>query len=386
MLTLKKFRGVNNVAPSELLDFNELTVANNVDISATGSIVSRKAYELIQSGHFRNLFATSSFILATKEADLVAVTDTSYTVLSAAFGCSRVWFCVLPDNKVLCSNGYQAVITDGVVAQEFTTPPPPSAGYWSEVTGGLPPGQYRYAVTQVRSDGRLESPPVFSEPVNIAVGGITIFGIAPSSGCVLRLYLTADRGETFYFAAQSDSSGLLTYTSDGSDLSVPLRTADLITMPVGIMPTIWRTRLVNAVGDTLWASVPFSFTLCDPVSGYKRFTSEITGIGATNSGLYVGTKEALYFLMGDQFERLTLKVSTKRPVLEGSMVECDANLIDARRSGKAVICVAGGYVVYGFEDGEVEEATLGRYLISAEKSWSCIRINGDVAQYVLIPK
>jgi hypothetical protein len=84
--------------------------------------------------------------------------------------------------------------------------------------------------------------------------------------------------------------------------------------------TYFNGRLYLGQGPTLWATELYLYNFVDSTSGYKLFEADITMIGAVTDGIYVGTKECLWFLTGPTFAEMKRTWALDAGVIPGSMV------------------------------------------------------------------
>lgn len=84
--------------------------------------------------------------------------------------------------------------------------------------------------------------------------------------------------------------------------------------------TYFNGRLYLGRGPTLWATELYLYNFVDATSGYKLFEADITMIGAVTDGIYVGTKECLWFMSGPTFAEMKRTWALDAGVIPGSMV------------------------------------------------------------------
>jgi len=84
--------------------------------------------------------------------------------------------------------------------------------------------------------------------------------------------------------------------------------------------TYYNGRLYLGRDRTLWATELYLYNFVDTTSGYKLFEADITMVGTVTDGVYVGTKEGLWFLSGPTFAEMKRTWCMDAGVLPGSMV------------------------------------------------------------------
>lgn len=163
-----------------------------------------------------------------------------------------------------------------------------------------------------------------------------------------------------YFSCEADS-GIVDLTSltarawgDGQDIflsPVVNPTANLPAVrgrllgkpPLATALALWNGRIWLAQGTLLWATELYNFNFVDRTQNWFQFESEITGIGAVNDGIYVGTaNDGVWFVAGSLREAKRQQVMTAS-MIPGSLIVVPAELANPPRvdpSGDAVIEVA----------------------------------------------
>jgi hypothetical protein len=170
---------------------------------------------------------------------------------------------------------------------------------------------------------------------------LTFIGTDPASGMAPLAY--AQVGDSVYYVG----------TVDRGIVDIPGRSwspwgdpADLwlspVVNPTETLPAIagrllkqppnatcmayYNGRLYLGQGSTLWATDLYLYNFVDATAGYKLFEAELTMIGSVADGVYVGTKEALWFLTGPTFAEMKRTRVMDSGVIPGSMVDIPAEL------------------------------------------------------------
>lgn len=385
MLTIEKFKGVNNVVPNHRIPTDQLAVVTDVDIGADNEIRRRAGRTLVTAGHHHHLHQGASFMLATNEyGDLFKVGG---GILRASLSGGRVWYLNLPDGRTAFSDGLQSGITDGATTTEWGVPLPPSIGSLTSVSGELAPGDYQYALTYVRLVDGLEGGPEYSNPIAVPDGGVLLTGLPAQAGYAINVYLSSQNGGEMYLAGTTLTSSF-SYLGKSSALTLPVRTDFLHPMPVGTVSAFWRGRALVAQGNTLWASMPQQWELCDKRRDFKQFSAPITLVQPVDDGIYVGTEHELAYLQGTEFDKLKYEQKVQGPVVLGSGASAKAEQLDGYENsgrGTAMIGIADGLVVFGFAGGVVKRVTEGRYRTDVTEVYSTFRLKDGVPQYVAVP-
>lgn len=392
MLTFKKFKGINNEEPTERLGTDELSQATNVDVGIDGEVRRRLGYTLATAGCHHNVWQADGFVLATinAEGDLANL-DTN-TVLHASVSHSpRMWYVNLPDGRTAYSNGLINGIVSSSARTTWGVPTPTSIGAAADTAGSLHPGDYRYQITHVRlTDGR-EGAPLYSAPITVSLGGISLSGLPILTGHKTNVYLTSHNGSSARLAGSTLTS-TFSYTGKNDALVLDCMTDHLSPMPAGKLLAFWRGRALVAVGSVLYASKPFNQELVDLRRDFKQFPDDITLVQPVDGGVFVGTTTELAFLAGNEWDKLSYTRVIAGRVVLGSGVTAPGEFIKRAEvsgmpkfgDGVAMICIADGHIVAGFGDGGVVRMTQGRYRTTLTEVAATFRMRGDIPQYIAI--
>ena len=387
MLTFESFTGINNVLPERRMSGADLITALDVDIDLTGGISRRYGFTEASDTCHKNIWQSAGYMLATQGSELVALhPGGARTVIDPAIGHSRIWYCNLPDGRTTYTNGLIQGVTDGVTGFDRTVRAPDSLGASDVAFGDLFPGQYRYHLTAVRLSDGAESPAISSEPVTIN-GGIRLESLPARVGHAINVYLSGQDGEGAYLAGSTTGS---TFEWGGAnhDLVLPCRTVGAQPFPVGTYTAFWRGRVITAVGDTLWGSRPSALHLSD-WRDFKRVVGGITAVQPVDDGIYVGTEKDLIFLAGTTWDTLAHVPTRRGPVVHGSGVSAPGDRLklgDGTGGGAAMLCIAGGEIVAGFNGGQTSSLTADRYKTTATEVCATFREVDGIPQYMAVPQ
>lgn len=389
MLTFEKFTGINNVQPSERLEATDLVAATNVDVGLSGEVSRRAGYAQESEDCHKNLFQAEGYLLAAVVSDFVSESSGARTTLYPSLGMERIHYCALPDGRVAWSNGLINGVTDGATVTEWGVPVPDSFGFAQEVAGALDAGNYLYQLTYVRLSDRLEGGAAFGGELQISAnGGVLITGLPQRTGYSINVYLSgADGSQTFL--AGNTSSAAFSYLGKTSALVLPCRTLDTGPAPIGTFMAWWRTRILVAQGNVLWASLPHAWETFSKLRDFKQFSADITLIQPVDDGVWVGTEKELTWLGGTDFDTLTYRRVLSEPVVPGSGVAVPGDKIrmgDGVGQGSAMICIAGGLLVAGFNGGGVSRLSQGRYKTAATEVAATFREVDGIPQYLAAPQ
>ena len=388
MLTFESFSGVNNILPPHRLKGDALLQAQDVDIGLTGEIMRRGGFVEVSDQCHKNLWQANGFMLATCGAALTAIHPSGDRhIIHPALGPSRVWYCNLPDGRTTYTNGLIHGVTDGFSGVERSVPVPTSLGSPDVAFGALYQGQYRYHLTHVRLADRLESPAISSDPITIAQGGLRLDGLPQLDGYATNVYLSGHDGEGAYLAGATTNDSF-DYTGNSAALVLPCRTLGAQLFPVGTITAFWRGRVLVAQGDVLWASRASAPHLAD-WRDFKQFPARITAVQPVDDGVYVGTDGDLIFLSGAAWDQLAFRALQRGPVVLGSGVAAPGDRLklgEGSGGGAAMLCIAGGEIVAGFNGGQTSSLTAGRYKTTATEVCAAFREVNGIPQYLAVPQ
>lgn len=392
MLTFLSFTGINNVLPTERLapdpktGVAALTEAMNVDIGLAGEVLRRKGYSRALATCHKNLWNGAGFQLATADGDLINVATRA--VLYPSLGVSRVWYSNLPDGRATFSNGLICGITDGANTTAWGVPLPASQGAADDVAGSLNPGEYRIALTHVRTADGLEGGTTHLGRFTVAAGGIVLTGLPVLTGHKLNVYLSSANDDALYLAGSTMGS-TFSFTSNSLNLQLACKTDLCYPAPAGILSVFWRGRTLTAVGNLLMASRAQQWELFEIAKDFKPFSGDITAILPVDDGVFVGTTAELAFLEGKEFDKLEYSQCSALPVVLGSGVDAQGERIkrgDTVGQDSAMLCICGGVITAGFNGGNIERLTEGAYITTATEVAATFRVQDGIPQYIAIPQ
>lgn len=146
-----------------------------------------------------------------------------------------------------------------------------------------------------------------------------------------------DVGETIYFSSRSRSGKIIGQTvhpwggrDEQNQWISPVMMPDEFLGPVagrmfGPPPMAteiehYKGRIYMASGNALWYTELYLYDYVDKTRNFMQFEGDVTAVGATTDGLYVGTTKSLLFLEGVANTGFKITEITSTPVLRGSMV------------------------------------------------------------------
>jgi hypothetical protein len=219
--------------------------------------------------------------------------------------------------------------SDGAVTGRIRTDG--TAGVWGLATPAMPPhsltagdltaGNYLLTMTAVQISTGLESGA--GEPVSVTVpsnGGIQV--TAPTaSGVQFWFYLTPPYGERHELRRAAVVASGATTIFSASGLGMPIRSL-LAVKPLPSQALVaFKGRLWAASGKVVWFTSELSPHWLFPHEGYYQFESDVTMLGATEDGLYIGLYDRVYYLQGADPYQMTQRPVANVGALSGGGTE-----------------------------------------------------------------
>jgi hypothetical protein len=387
---LEKFRGINNIFEDGGSELDELRTATNVDIDDKGELRAALGLTELQTGVWHSVYGNGTNRLAVKDGDLVRfAVDGTPTVLAATVGAARMAYQTLPDSNTIYMNGTVAgtIIGTTNTVRACGVPIPTTAGTAANTTGSLLPGAYQWQVTYKRNSDGEEGGAAFSTgTVNVTTGGIALSGLPVIAGYTLQVYISSHNDDAAWFAGTA-TAATKTISVANHTLVTPCKTEFLSPPPVGTQLALYRGRLLVGQGNVLWGSLPYQWELFDQRKDYKMFSSDIGFISPVDDGFYVGTADGVWFVQGDQFDKMTARKVDDHAALANSAATIDGAYIglgEGRGKGTAMCCVVDGYICAGFSGGEFMRLTDRMFKVPETTcSGASFRNQRGIPQYVV---
>lgn len=155
--------------------------------------------------------------------------------------------------------------------------------------------------------------------------------------------------------------------------------------------TYYNGRLYLGQACTLWATELYLYNFVDATSGYKLFEADITMIGAVTDGIYVGTKECLWWLTGPTFAEMKRTWAMDAGVIPGSMVYMPGELANPPQiplvavtpGASGVMFMTTKGVCFASDGGKVTNMTETKYdFPDAVSAAALFRQQDGVNQYI----
>jgi hypothetical protein len=141
----------------------------------------------------------------------------------------------------------------------------------------------------------------------------------------------------------------------------------------------------------MWATELYLYNFVDATSGYKLFEADLTMIGTVSDGIYVGTKEGLWFLTGPTFAEMKRTRVMDSGVIPGSMVDLPGELgnppqvplVAMTPIVSAIMFMTTKGVCIAFDSGKVTNMTETKYVFPDSVGAAALfRQQDGVNQYI----
>lgn len=293
-LKIDRFLGMNNVKQAEG-NLREPSVILNADVSQEGRVVKRDGYSLaISLPGAHSLFAGAGLLLCAAGGTLYNLRSGVAVALSAISGPvdEPLAYC-LADDSVFVSNRYwNSKIDPGSAVVSTWGIPLPEQPVAVQTSGNLPSGTYRICYTALSNgliSGNGEITTILLDSDN---SGISLLNRGDN-----LVWVTDPDGDTFYLAGPTDLVASAT-------ASEPLPTF-LCTVPPFMSNLAYAFgRVWGSREKTLYYSEPFRPDLFRTGLNTFSFPHDITMIASMATGIFIGTEEATYALIGDSPEKM----------------------------------------------------------------------------------
>lgn len=348
--------------------------AVNVDITLAGGARRRRGLTKLAGftgGHSLWAPRTQAFALFA-QADALRMIVASpageisaRTLMAGLFPSGAMSYCEL-ENNVVFTNGRDLGLADEAYnTRMLGVSDPAGAPAVAVGAGGLQPGRYGAAYSFINARGEESglSPAAFIELVT--AGGVMFTLPLPADDVEsIRLYTTPANGEAFYQMAEVPAGVLTALVGDDTPGKLAT-TQHMHRMPGGSIVRVYKARLLVARDNSLVFSEPFNYGLTSRRHNFVQFVSDVTMVEAVEDGVFVGTRDGVFFLSGDNPRDFTQSfASANVPVRGASTMLSSARLPDelaakATDAPNAVWLGCDGYSI-GLASGIVHDVQSDR--------------------------
>ena len=395
---LTQFVGINNrLSPENLLSVPtrevprpdiELVTASNVDIDDAKGLARRAGQTLKVDGSSHSLWADGQECLYVQSGDMYQLhSDFSYTLVAAGLTAAPMSY-VRANRSIYHSNGTQTGVFEDGGVRAWGIPIGASTVSAARIAGNLEAGIYQYTIT-VRDFAGRESGAGMAQRIDLPAGsGLAFSWTVPSDPDMVEavIYLSQPNGEVMHLAVVCDIADTQVSYAGGAR-SLPLATQWLDAPPAGETLALYNGRIYIGSGEFLYATAPNSYEHCD-LRDYKGFDgTPIAVLAAVDTGLFVGTAKAIYFVPGASFAAQSLKRPMDTAAVRGSLVMVDGERALAVKELAGMRCAMFATkegIVVGMPDGSLINLSAERYRLPDLSSGAAVfRQTGSASQYVL---
>lgn len=394
-VTLKGFAGLRNTLPAERIQHApssdnplvDLTQADNVDLDNSGQLSLRDGTTQRVAGAAHSLWAQGSDCFYMAGASLKRLNpDFSSTTVATGIVPDRTAAWLKVNGTTYWTNGEQTGLIEGSgrpwgIAIPFF---PPGL---QAVAGTLSAGSYQAAITHWRDGVEGGSTP----PVTITLDdgqGVRFVLDAPDDATItdIGLYLSEPNGMVLYHMGNVPANAANADVTSAA-FATPMDKAWLDAPPPGQCLAYSRGRIFIAVGAFLHATAALGYQYCDLRDFLALDSTKIQFCIGVEHGVFVGTRQKVYFLAGDRLEELNLKTVADGASVAGSAVHADGFAVTgnpALAGAQCVLFATASGVILGMPDGTVQNLSADRYRFDVTETGSaCFRVTDTLNQYLL---
>lgn len=306
---------VNTFAPFSMPK-DAVLDALNVDFLNNGWVRSRPGFgpeAPVDQGH--SLCTAGSTTLMVFGEDLVVLDSisplTTTTLRSGLTTMRHVSYAEL-GGEVWWSNGEESGrCNSDHTDSPWAVPTPASAPTLaSNLSGTLPAGSYRVAITHAMLDGEESAAQIASVDLASA-GGITVTLPAAQTGVdKFVVYCSGPDGAVLQrYSTVAAATASVSISAPAEGRSVGQRVF-LSPLPAGDTVAFFNGRLLSASGRVLSYSDVYDFGLYNPAKNWIMLPDEIRIVAPCENGVFIGTTRAVYWYAGtdiakaEKFERV----------------------------------------------------------------------------------
>lgn len=302
MPKITQFFGLNNASDPLRLGLGWLALADNVDVTNTGSLVRRAGYERLATAALSGAFATRDgarmYVVSDTMMFRADEAGTLLPILPLTSAERMHWAEV--NKQVFFNNGTdRGIFTAGGDLRPWAWDVPDVPRLTAQ-TGSLPAGLYMACCTFVLADGRETG----AGPASIIAlsdgAALGVFDVPQSPGCTTRLYIAPADSTVFQLAASACPASF-TWNHSPDELGVELSSQFNNPLPNGAdVIQHWRGRMYAAQympaqsQTVVWMSDPMAFHLFDLDSGFFLVPGRVHALAPVPDALLVGTDAEIY--------------------------------------------------------------------------------------------
>lgn len=388
-VTIKTFKGENNIHSPESTNTAFLKLASNMDLDTTGGLSKREGYRVVDTGKYTSLWASENGLgcYGVKDGNLVKInSDYSSTIILNNVSEEKISFEEVQGLIYFTNSSVNGVIENGIVRNwgldKVNTPPILTQGI-----GSLLSGTYMVAYTYIDQFSR-ESGTAISSSITVPSGSSINLFIPSASypeAVFARVYCSTTDGTVLYYSGISTLNSNYTISST-TNLINPLRTFNLDSPVNGHIVKLYKGRMYIAKDNVLYYSEPFQYDLFNLAENFIVFPERIKIVCPVEDGIWIGS-DRLYYLSGDSPDKFRKDNKEYVKVVEGTEVRFSGSYLHIENTpvGYKWIISSNLGVFILFNQGLVINTTEAFYNIDRADTGSAIFIqNKGMNRYLSI--
>lgn len=369
------FKGLINTVTPDAMGPGDLQIGNNGDLDDAQHFRRRAGWVNRQGTASRSLWSDNESCLVLQGTSLKRVNaDYSLTTLATVGANDRLCAAQAPGRLYWSTESTTGVIVDGVNRSWGVAAP---NFYASQITGNMPRGDYRIAVTVLNAG--QESGARAGMRVN-AAGGIRVFLPAGDK----HIYCTGPDGVDYFFAG---STSELTFDIHGIPAGAPLLTQFMTPPPPSQAIAFWKGRMLMLSGNVLWYTPAYRLEVVRRDRGFVPMPSRGVILAPVEGGVFVATQDKHYFLGGADPQKWNLTPVADYGAIEGTLAIKYSNAGEngAETGLPTPVWTSHRGIVMGTPDGRLLNVTESRYRFGpAVMGSAVIRSHRGYRQYVSV--
>lgn len=360
--------GIDVTSPDTNLLRGNVREANNVNIAKDGSFSRRDGYVLIDPTPSTGLFNTDRGLLVGMKDKLYTLNlDTLQKVELFDMNVEAPIDFTTLNGDIYVTNG--EVIAwhpaDGIGGFRSVGVIPPEKPTIAPIPEGkLVKGKYALALSIVDRRGEESSATFLG--IHELQGGFRFEDLSAPPAHFFRLYITPPDGDILYLADEWPTF-FPTYIPEAMPTGGVCETLGLSPLPAGRFIRGYKSRLFVARGDVLFFSEPMRPRSTKLQHNFVRFVGEITFIEPVDAGIYVADERGVWFLVGENPEKMELRhVSEIKAIPDSSVTLSTPIPTEKGTPAEGTVAVwlsVDGYVM-GDGGGQITPLTSSKSAIS----------------------
>jgi len=304
-MDLSNFKGIDNVTKTDRLPDGYLRECIDFDINKSGELTQRAGYTSKDTATYSCIGGDDKRCFAVRNSNLVEVTESagtySFTTIKSSVGAVALDFAECDGNYYYVGSANAGVVKSAT-HKSFGLPSVATQPTLTEAnTGSLLKGVYLVACTFLDSTG-LESGTVAPVSITIAADSkkIALSNIPTSANTdvtTVAIYVSGRNGSELYRQTTVNNGVTTANITSVNTNNFALMTIGINPAPYGSIIAYHYSHLYIANGAYLFYCEKFRYHHWKPENHYK-FPSTITGVMSCESGLWVTTLDAIYWISG----------------------------------------------------------------------------------------